>query len=75
MKTRINIYENIDEVIDSNDVVVGVETVANILDTSPQTLRESVRNNPDMLGGCAIFLGSRIVFARIPLLGFLGVTV
>ena len=49
--------------------------ISGVLGIDPQTLRDTARQRPELLGFPAILTGSRVRFPRIPFLRFMGVNV
>lgn len=51
------------------------DEICNVLGANPQTIRDTARQRPELLGFPAIITGSRVRFPRIPFLRFMGVNI
>lgn len=49
--------------------------ICGVLEMDPQTLRDTARQRPELLGFPAILTGTRVRFPRIPFLRFMGVNI
>lgn len=49
--------------------------ICSVLGMDPQTLRDTARQRPELLGFPAILSGARVRFPRIPFLRFMGVNI
>lgn len=57
----------------STQMFLTPEDVAPVLGSHPQTVRESARQNPELIKFPFAFLGNRMKIPRLPFLAFLGV--
>lgn len=51
------------------------DEISTVLGTNPQTLRDTARQRPELLGFPAILMGQRVKFPRIPFLRYMGVNI
>lgn len=51
------------------------DEISTVLGANPQTLRDTARQRPELLGFPAILMGQRVKFPRIPFLRYMGVNI
>lgn len=51
------------------------DEICGVLEMNPQRIRDTARQQPQLLGFPAIITGSRVKFPRIPFLRFMGVNI
>ena len=51
------------------------DEICTVLGANPQTLRDTARQRPELLGFPVILTGSRVKFPRIPFLRYMGVNI
>lgn len=51
------------------------DEVCNVLGTNPQTIRDTARQRPELLGFPVMITGCRVRIPRIPFLRFMGVNI
>lgn len=51
------------------------DEICNVLGANPQTIRDTARQRPELLGFPVILTGSRVKIPRIPFLRFMGVNI
>lgn len=49
--------------------------ISGVLNSSPELLRLTARQRPELLGFPAVLVGNRVKFPRIPFLRYMGVTI
>lgn len=61
----------LEELKKSEAATVNVGDVAEILGSTPQTIRVAARQRPDLLGFPIIIIGSRVKIPRLPFIQFI----
>lgn len=51
------------------------EEICGVLNMNPQTLRDTARQRPELLGFPSVITGTRVRFPRIPFLRHMGVNI
>lgn len=67
--------EALEPILCSDNLLLKPEDVAPLLDTTPQTLRNTAKDNPSLIGFPFTFCGKYMKIPRIPFLKFLGIEV
>ena len=65
--------EALENAICSEKLLLSPDEVAPILGTTPQTLRKTAKNTPQLIGFPFTYCGSNMKIPRQPLLNFLGI--
>lgn len=66
---------DLERIISSEKAFLTPAEAAPLLETDPQTLRMSARENPALVKFPFVFIGNRMKIPRIPFLRFLGIEV
>lgn len=61
----------LEELKNTEAATVNVGDIAEILGSTPQTIRVAARQRPDLLGFPIIIMGSRVKIPRLPFIKFI----